>query len=91
MYNSFEFIVSEHVKSGQINVLAVKVTPEQKLPGIDGVELADSWLDWINWKYIGYQDPKRHIDISFPPDRNAGVWKRVFLSSTGKVLLRNPY
>ncbi len=91
MYNSFEFIVSEHVKPGQINVLAVKITPERKLPGIDGVELADSWLDWINWKYIGYQDPKRHIDISFPPDRNAGVWKKVFLSSTGNVLVRNPY
>ena len=25
------------------------------------------------------------------PDRNAGVWKRVFLSSTGAVTIRNPY
>jgi exo-1,4-beta-D-glucosaminidase len=91
MYNSFEFVVSEYIEQGGPNVLAVRITPEQKLPGIDGVELADSWLDWINWKYIGYRDPKRHIDLSFVPDRNAGVWKRVFLSTTGKVLIRNPY
>lgn len=91
MYNSFEFIVSQLILPGKENVLAVKVTPERKLAGVDGVELADSWLDWINWKYLGYHDPARHIDISFVPDRNAGVWKKVFLSTTGKVLVRNPY
>jgi exo-1,4-beta-D-glucosaminidase len=91
MYNSFEFMVSDYILPGKENVLAVKIIPERKLPGIDGVELADSWLDWINWNYIGYQDPARHIDLSFVPDRNAGVWKRVFLSTTGKVLVRNPY
>ncbi|HEV2351394.1 MAG TPA: glycoside hydrolase [Terriglobia bacterium] len=90
MYNSFEFIVSKYILSGRENVLAVKVTPERKLPDVDGVELADSWLDWINWKYLGYHDAARHADISFVPDRNAGVWKRVFLSTTGKVLVRNP-
>jgi len=95
MYNSFEFVVSKYINHGGPNVLAVKITPEQKLPYINGVELADNWLDWINWKYIGYPDPKlwqeRHIGLSFVPDRNAGVWKRVFLSSTGKVMVRNPY
>ena len=44
----------------------------------------DSWLDWINWKYLGYHDPQKHLDIPFVPDRNAGVWKRVYLSSTGR-------
>lgn len=91
MYNAFEFVVTKYINHGGTNVLAVKITPEQKLPNINGVELADSWLDWINWKYIGYQDPEKHIDISFVPDRNAGVWKKVFLSSTGKVMVRNPY
>ena len=51
----------------------------------------DSWLDWINWKYLGYHDPQKHLDIPFVPDRNAGIWKRVFLSSTGAVTIRNPY
>src|SRR5207253_3086479 len=34
---------------------------------------------------------QKHLDIPFVPDRNAGVWKRVFLSSTGPVTIRNPY
>ena len=91
MYSSFELDVSKYIHPGGDNVLAVEVTPEQKLMGINGVELADSWLDWINWKYIGYHDREKKIDIPFVPDRNAGVWKRVYLSSTGKVTIRNPY
>src|SRR5207253_9901898 len=59
--------------------------------GENGIEIGDSSLDWINCKYLGYHDPEKHLDISFVPDRNAGVWKRVFLSSTGAVTIRNPY
>ena len=91
MYDAFEFNVTEFIQAGRPNVLAVKVTPEQSLSGENGIELGDSWLDWINWKYLGYHDPEKHLDISFVPDRNAGVWKRVFLSSTGAVTIRNPY
>ena len=91
MYDEFELNVTEFIVPGGPNILAVKVTPEQSREGENGVELADSWLDWINWKYLGFQDPKKHIDISYVPDRNAGVWKRVFLSSTGAVTIRNPY
>src|SRR3984893_2578989 len=91
MYDEFEFNVTEFIVPGASNVLAVKVTPEQSLEGENGIELGDSWLDWINWKYLGYHDPQKHLDIPFVPDRNAGVWKRVFLSSTGAVTIRNPY
>ena len=91
MYDAFEFNVTEFIQAGRPNGLAVKVTPEQSLSGENGIELGDSWLDWINWKYLGYHDPEKHLDISFVPDRNAGVWKRVFLSSTGAVTIRNPY
>ncbi len=91
MYSEFEFNVTEFVARGGSNVLAVKITPEQSLEGENGIELGDSWLDWINWKYLGYHDPAKHLDIPFVPDRNAGVWKRVFLSSTGAVTIRNPY
>jgi len=90
MYNRFEFNVTEFIQPGS-NVVAVKVTPERELLGEQGVELGDSWLDWINWKYIGYHDATKHIDIPFVPDRNAGVWKRVYLSSSGAVTIRNPY
>lgn len=98
MYSSFEFDVSKQIKPGETNVLAVKVTPERGLLSANGIlaggyplELADSWLDWINWKYIGYQDAEHQIAVPFVPDRNAGVWKRVFLSATGPVTVRNAY
>jgi exo-1,4-beta-D-glucosaminidase len=98
MYEHLEFEVTSEIKPGSANVLAVKVTPERDLltesgilVGSHPIELADSWLDWINWKYIGYHDPARNINIPFVPDRNAGVWKRVYLSATGAVTVRNPY
>src|SRR5882757_3156236 len=65
MYDEFELNVTEFVVPGGSNVLAVKVTPEQSLEGENGVELADSWLDWINWKYLGYHDPHKKLDIPF--------------------------
>jgi len=91
MYNGFEFDVSKFVHVGGGNVLALKITPEQGIPGEGIVELGDTWHDWLNWKYIGFHDPKKDLNFSFPPDRNAGVWKRVYLSSTGPVTVRNPY
>ena len=89
MYNDFEFEATEFIHPGAENVLALRITPERALA--EDVELADSWLDWINWKYIGFQDPEHKLDIPFVPDRNAGVWKRVYLSSTGPVRIRNAY
>lgn len=91
MYGQFEFNVTEFIVPGGANVLAVRITPEQAILGENGVELADSWFDWINWKYIGYHDAKKKLDVSFVPDRNAGIWKRVYLSSTGPVAVRNAY
>ena len=101
MYNSFEFDVSKLIHPGQENILALKITPEQAIPRLQPeggtsrvaglVELGDTWLDWLNWKYIGVHDPRTGFGFSFPPDRNAGVWKRVYLSATGPVSIRNPY
>jgi exo-1,4-beta-D-glucosaminidase len=98
MYENFEFDVTKFIRVDGPNELAVKITPERGLLSEDGVvvgdhpvELADSWLDWINWKFMGYHDLEHKVNIPFVPDRNAGVWKRVFLSTTGPVTLRNPY
>ena len=98
MYQSFDFDVTKLIHPGDGNVLAVKVTPERGLITENGVlvgdhplELADSWLDWINWNYLGYHEPEHKLNIPFVADRNAGIWKRVFLSSTGRVTIRNPY
>ncbi len=87
MYAAHELNVTRWIKRGSGNVLAIKVTPEQLVQDVNGVELADSWYDWINWKYIGYKGPRRNTGagVSFVPDRNAGVWKPVYLRVTGNV------
>ena len=93
MYAAHELNVTPWIKRGSPNALAVKVTPEQLIQDVDGVELADSWFDWINWKYIGYNGPKKSIPgagVSFVPDRNAGVWKPVYLRVTGGVSINHP-
>ncbi len=61
----------------------MKVTPEQAFEDIDGVELADAWFDWINVKYMGFRSFDQGIGISYVPDRNAGVWKQVYLRIDG--------
>lgn len=88
MYVVHEFDVTSLIRPGELNVLAVKVTPERAFQDIDGVELADSWNDWINWNYLGLPpydgDPDRR-GTSFVPDRNAGIWKPVYLTALGPV------
>lgn len=91
MYNEFELNVTGKVRLDADNVLAVKVTPEQAFEDIDGVELADAWFDWINVKYFGFKVGDQDVGITFPPDRNAGVWKQVYLRSTDAVEIKNPY
>jgi len=93
MYAAHQLNVTEWINPAAPNALAVKVTPERLVQDVDGVELADSWFDWINWKYLGYkgQYTNKHLfDASFVPDRNAGIWKPVYLKTTGEVALENP-
>ena len=91
MYDEFEFNVTEFIVPGGSNVLAVKVTPEQSLEGENGIELAIAGWTGSTGNIWATTIPQKHLDIPFVPDRNAGVWKRVFLSSTGAVTIRNPY
>src|SRR5262249_53278026 len=89
MYAAHELDVARWINPGGSNTLAIKVTPEQALQDIDGVELADSWWDWINWNYLGYQGPGKNPanGNSFVPDRNAGIWKPVYLKTSGVVAI----
>jgi exo-1,4-beta-D-glucosaminidase len=91
MYDQFELNVTGKVNVGAENVLAVKVTPEQAFEDVDGVELADSWHDWINSKYMGIKFADQQIGISYVPDRNAGIWKQVYLRTTNEVVIHNAY
>jgi exo-1,4-beta-D-glucosaminidase len=92
MYAAHELNVTQWIRPGQVNTLAVKVTPERAMQDVNGVELADSWFDWINWKYLGYQGPRpaNSHGISFVPDRNAGIWKPVYLRTSGPVKVSHP-
>lgn len=63
MYNEHKFNVTGLIHQGGANVLAVKVTPERLIEDVNGVELADSWHDWINWKYLGYHGPLNIHDL----------------------------
>ena len=89
MYDAHDLDVAQWIKPGEPNTLAVKVTPERALQDIDGVELADSWYDWINWNHLGYQGPGKNPanGNSFVPDRNAGIWKPVYLKTSGAVAI----
>ena len=90
MYVAHEFNVSGIVSPGGNNTLAIKVTPERAIPDISGVELADTWHDWLDWKYLGSKAPRSaHYREGWTADRNAGVWKPVYLHSTGPVQLSN--
>jgi exo-1,4-beta-D-glucosaminidase len=92
MYAEHQFDATSWIKPGLPNVLAVKVTPERLIQDVNGVELADSWFDWVNWKYLGYKGEKKQPGwgISFVPDRNAGIWKPVYLRVTGSVSIDKP-
>jgi exo-1,4-beta-D-glucosaminidase len=92
MYSAHELNATQWIKPGQSNALAVKVTPERAIQDVNGIELADSWFDWLNWKYLGYQGPRPENShgISFVPDRNAGIWKPVYLKVSGAVTLSEP-
>ncbi|MDT5064022.1 MAG: exo,4-beta-D-glucosaminidase [Mycobacterium sp.] len=89
MYVDHELDVTPWIEPGRTNTLAVKVTPERAMQDVNGVELADSWFDWINWNYLGYQGPNKNPanGNSFVPDRNAGIWKPVYLRTSGAVAI----
>lgn len=94
MYAAHELNVTKWMKPASRNTLAVKVTPEQLIQDATGVELADSWFDWLNWKYLGYKGEFKTpplFGVSFVPDRNAGVWKPVYLRMTGDVRLQHAW
>lgn len=89
MYVDHQLDITRWLRSDTPNTLAVKITPERSMQDVDGIELADSWWDWINWRDIGHQGPPGDpaVGTSFVPDRNAGIWKPVFLNAGGAAEL----
>ena len=86
MYVGHEFNVTSIINQGATNALAIKITPERAVAEVSGVELGDSWHDWLEWQHLGSRAPKAdHYKEGWVADRNAGVWKPVILHATGRV------
>jgi exo-1,4-beta-D-glucosaminidase len=67
-WRTYEFNVTEAVKPGRENVLAVQVfAPTEN-------DLAITFVDW---------NPA-------PPDKNMGLWREVYLTTSGPVAMRYP-
>ena len=68
-YRQVEFDVTERVRAGGPNVLAVEVFPPQ---------VNDLALSWVDWNPMA-------------PDKAMGIWRDVYLSASGSVVLRHPH
>src|SRR6267142_7108433 len=67
-FRTHELNITEFVKAGALNTLAIEVFPPQP------DDLGWTWVDW---------NPT-------PPDKNMGIFRDVFLTSSGPVTLRYP-
>ncbi|MGC8846154.1 MAG: glycosyl hydrolase 2 galactose-binding domain-containing protein, partial [Candidatus Hydrogenedens sp.] len=79
MFRRFEFSVSQNLKYGEKNALAVKIYPPGLLPYKDydtkQIEATTGWDD---------HNPQ-------PPDLNMGIWQPVYIKTQGSIALRHPY
>jgi len=79
MFQRFELDVTETVKLGAKNCLAVEVFAPGKLPeGAYRTKQVEATTGWDD------HNPQ-------PPDLNMGIWRDVYLSACGPVMLRHPY
>ena len=79
MFRRFVFDVTDHIRPGAANCLAVEIVPPGQLPDKDyhtkQIEATTGWDD---------HNPQ-------PPDMNMGIWEDVFLRVTGPASLAHPY
>ncbi|MGW0038744.1 glycosyl hydrolase 2 galactose-binding domain-containing protein [Gordonia sp. NPDC003376] len=97
-YRRFEFDVTDMITAGGDNRLAVRITPERNTPSMvitdivtdgepTGVDLTDTWADWLCFAHHGDAENKQ----TFLPDKNSGIFRRVWLTFGGPVSIRHPY
>ncbi len=79
MFRRFEFPLDGHVRFGSRNTLAIEIIPPGLLPnrtyGTKQIQATTGWDD---------HNPQ-------PPDMNMGLWRDVYLTASGPVMLRHPY
>jgi len=98
MFEMFTFPVTEHVRPGQGNVLAVRIHPldEPGLPADPQLQVfgpfgENGGLTGDIGKNVTMQSSVGWDWIPEVHDRNMGIWQDVFLSFTGPVDLRFPH
>lgn len=79
MFRRFELPVDGQVRIGARNALAIEVIPPGLLPnrtyGTKQIQATTGWDD---------HNPQ-------PPDMNMGLWRDVYITASGPVILRHPY
>jgi len=79
MFRRFDFDVSEYVRPGANNCLALLVSAPGKIPDIKyatkQVQATTGWDD---------HNP-------YPPDLNAGLWRKVYFTAYGPARIKHPY
>ncbi|MCL4694868.1 MAG: hypothetical protein KJ060_20425 [Candidatus Hydrogenedentes bacterium] len=79
MFQRFELDVTDVVKPGAVNALAIEVFAPGKLPeGAYRTKQVEATTGWDD------HNPQ-------PPDLNMGIWREVYLTTCGPVMLRYPY
>ncbi len=97
MFAEYFLDVSEHIKAGENNILAVKIYPLD-YPGLPDTEQLEALGDfYLNGGPTG--DIGKNVTMLcsvgwdwLPPvrDRNMGIWQPVYLKTTDKVTLEKP-
>ncbi|UCH33872.1 MAG: hypothetical protein JSV65_15105, partial [Armatimonadota bacterium] len=79
MFRRFEFDVSNYVRPGERNCLAIEIIAPGQGPDIEyrtkQIEATTGWDD---------HNP-------YPPDMNMGLWQDVYVTATGPLRMRHPY
>lgn len=79
MFRRFELPITDAVKTGEVNCLAIEVIPPGLLTGerprTKQIEATTGWDD---------HNP-------CPPDLNLGIWQDVYIKASGPVRVRHPY
>jgi exo-1,4-beta-D-glucosaminidase len=79
MFQRFELDVTEVIKPGEPNALAIEVFAPGKLPeGAYRTKQVEATTGWDD------HNPQ-------PPDLNMGIWRDVHLTACGPIMLRHPF
>lgn len=92
-YTRAAFDISDKIKRGEKNYLAVRIHKNAN-PGYTKTQT--KWHPDFNGGILGADNPTFHASIGWDwlptiPGRNIGIWNDVFISASGDVTIEDPY